>query len=207
MQQDTSSTPTTGELDGLYLRSLGNKPRVHPNGFIQLDLSEKRRLHVWHPRLTIRQRTFSPIHNHIFSFTSKVYVGRLINVIYGFKPNPSGSHEEWQVRAIEGQNTELVKTEGGRINLDPLLVDVVVSGGEYTMDKRAFHETLCNEPTLTIMEKSDAEFSMGPNCQGASVIVPWNEKPDNAFRRDDHDNHILWGYIDDTINRYCKNVS
>ena len=31
------------------LRALGRKPRVHPNGFIQLDLNDAgtRRLHVW----------------------------------------------------------------------------------------------------------------------------------------------------------------
>lgn len=61
----------------MYYNSIGSviaelqateaKPRVHPNGFIQLDISETDRLHVWHPSLPYRQKTFSPVHNHIFA--------------------------------------------------------------------------------------------------------------------------------------------
>jgi len=183
------------------LRKLGNKPRVHPNGFIQLDLDAARRLHVWHPRLPYRQKTFSPVHDHIFDFDSELLVGRLVNVKYLPKENASGSHQKWQVGLIAGENTKLMKVDEVRYSLYPVEVNITQPGYVYHMEKYVLHETLTNEPTMTIMTKSNAELTTGPNCQGASVMVPWNEEPDNDFRRDAVDTHILWGLIDETLNR------
>lgn len=176
-------------------------PRVHPNGFIQLDLSDDRRMHVWHPFLPYRQKTFSPVHNHIFSFRSTVYVGRMINVIYDLEPCDQGLHEEWQVRIIAGEDTKLVKSSKGRISLRPRETTVVMPGQSYNMAKYEFHETLNSEPTLTVIEKSDAVLNMGPNCEGASVIVPFNEEPDNDFRRGAVDVGTLWDLILSTMQR------
>lgn len=183
------------------LKSIGTEPRVHPNGFIQLDLSKQVRLHVWHPHLPYRQKTFSPIHNHIFSFDSEVIVGRMVNQIYTIEPDDNGTHEEWQVNVIDGEDTKLVRTGEGRVRLVPEQTDVVLAGSIYHMPKYAFHETLVNEPTATFMTKHDASFTMGPNCQGASVLVPWFEEPDNDFRRGDVDTDLLWKLIGETLNR------
>ncbi len=61
----------------------GKVPRVHGNGFIQLDLTDRTRLHVWHPSVP-RQKVATQIHDHVFSFESCCIVGRLINVVYKF---------------------------------------------------------------------------------------------------------------------------
>lgn len=180
---------------------MGQQPRVHPNGFIQLDLNEAQRLHVWHPLNPYRQKTYSPIHNHIFDFVSQVHTGRLINVMYSFEPDLLGTHEEWVVKVIEGQDTKLVKEEGGRFNLVPMEVNVVHNGGTYHMDKYKYHESLANEPTLTVMTKSNAILTTGPNCSGASVICRVGEPPDNDFRRGDVDHNLLWDLITETMRR------
>lgn len=83
-------------------REKGGNPRVHPNGFIQLDLtatdkswdqSKKRghsgaavRLHVWNPPgiELPHQGTINEIHDHVFDMSSTVIKGRLTQRLYEF---------------------------------------------------------------------------------------------------------------------------
>jgi len=183
------------------LKTTQAKPRVHPNGFIQLDINEKDRLHVWHPSLTVRQKTFSPVHNHIFSFHSEIYVGRLINVCYQKDAAPTGTHEEWRVQLIEGEETKLVRQGEARYHLDPVEMEVMFPGDLYFMPKWEFHEILTNEPTMTVIRKKGAVLTLGPNSGGASVMVPVGEEPDNDFRRGDVDTDALWDLILETARR------
>jgi hypothetical protein len=188
-------------LPGLFeLATLAGEPRVHPNGFIQLDLDHRHRLHVWHPRLGIRQKTYSPIHNHIFSFESFVFSGRLVNVNYRFeyRDTPNDTHKRWVVKSVgEGESTILEEGDGHAVQLVPSSVDVVQPGQSYGIVSEAFHETLASEPTMTIMRKeiSFVGAKKGANCIGAAVMVPVGQKPDNEFRRDEVNTDILWAFI------------
>lgn len=53
------------------LRAVGERPRVHGNGFIQLDVTPRTRLHFWSPEIP-RQKVATPIHDHVFGFVSYV---------------------------------------------------------------------------------------------------------------------------------------
>lgn len=83
----------------------GAKPRVHPNGFIQLDLKTPEseewhegkqaghsgadlRLHIWNPPGVElpHQDTVNEIHDHVFDMRSTVVKGMLIQRLYEFAP-------------------------------------------------------------------------------------------------------------------------
>lgn len=179
-------------------------PRVHPNGFIQLDLDKdgRRRLHVWHPDLPFRQRTFHPVHNHIFGFTSEVFKGRLVHVEYRLCPSGTGSHVIFNAECISGSETVLRPAEDAvRYDLQKVDAFPVQRGELYAFPAWRFHETLANEPTLTILTKCTDfdEVSRGANCQGASILVPFGVTPDNDFRRDAFSQDDLWDLIEEAL--------
>lgn len=183
------------------LLALGNLPRVHPNGFIQLDLDVVHRLHVWHPALPYRQMTYSPIHDHVFGFTSRCYSGRIVHVPYNVAPDSKGgSHVLWEAVCLDGEETILAPIDNKRVHLwydqrnDRPVVEVAQPGDTYYFEPFEFHEILFNEPSLTIIAKHDRTIYQG-NPRRPRIAVPFGEQPDNDFRRGDADVHVLWTLI------------
>src|SRR4051812_11171605 len=119
------------------LRKYNKQPRVHPNGFIQVDINEAERLHCWHPKLPYRQKTYHPIHNHIFTFDSVILTGRLINVRYEpFQWDGYGAaFNQYFVKLIEGQETQLVRSENMPYELIVEMCECLQVGEEYHQDK------------------------------------------------------------------------
>ena len=67
---------------------------LHGLGFIQVKLPNSARMHVWHPDLPRRScYDFSSIHNHRFSFRSRVLIGQQINRRYRVWENQHGGHD------------------------------------------------------------------------------------------------------------------
>ncbi len=54
-----------------------SEPRIHGNGFIQVDLDELHRLHLWDVMIP-RQSVDSSIHDHAFGFESRTLQGMLV---------------------------------------------------------------------------------------------------------------------------------
>ncbi len=180
------------------LRDYG-PPRVHPNGFIQLDLGVANRLHVWHPNLPFRQKTFHPIHDHIFDLQSKVYSGRLVHVEY--TPELGTMYRRWMVSHLQTSEETILKLAEWHPScyLVATSMEVIQPGGGYTFPAYKLHETLASEPTMTIMTKVMPEEDMktGTNCAGASVMVPTGTEPDNDFNREVFDVGELWRLIEE----------
>lgn len=201
MTQRPHTLPALGQLKGF------GDPRVHPNGFIQLDLNEANRLHVWHPGLTVRQKTFHPVHDHIFSLQSKVYSGRLVHVEYitdtpePWFANIGGTHQRWTVSHLQtNEETILVPADKPACYLVANDTAVIQPGEGYTFPAFKLHETLAGEPTMTIMTKvmnDEADMHRGTNCVGASVMVPVGVEPDNDFNREAWDTDTLWKLIEE----------
>lgn len=178
------------------------KPRVHGNGFIQIDLDERRRLHVWgHPEIP-RQKTWHPIHDHVFSFTSTVIVGRVVNVVYQPIERPHGDGRYEMLQALPpvkdgSQDTKLAPApvhdpaHGKRFDLAVLRTDVVHADETYAMRRFEFHETIPVEPTITVMEKSGPTLAERPSGHRPYVAVPHGVEPDNEFDRDEHPRELL----------------
>lgn len=189
------------------LRADNKVPRVHPNGFIQVDINKAQRLHCWSPLNPYRQKTYHPIHNHIFNFVSEVIVGRLINVDYGvaFPPEDFDQigtfHDAWEVKVIEGEETQLIKQDGPPMIVVPCNMACIQRGQKYEVQKFEFHESLAPVPAITIMTKyglGPDDMKAGPNSQGATVLVPCGVTPDNDFLRSEVDTDLLWEIIYET---------
>lgn len=158
----------------------GNVPRVHPNGFIQLDLDEagNQRLHVWRNDLP-RQKVYTPVHNHRFDFSSQTIVGSLTNIEFVLSDTTKGpNHREWVVRRNpESEETQLVATDKV-IGLVAVKASLIPEGSGYEFSAGNFHETGFIHNTVTVIKKS----ALDPYIESV-VLVPYGIEPDNSFTR------------------------
>ncbi len=199
------------ELDVLptidELRDTGNRPRVHGNGFIQLDLTDRLRLHVWGQPMIPRQKVASTVHDHVFGFTSVCHVGRIINVNWRPTPSREGNYRLWQVQPVEtGNNTLLSLMDEPPVKLAHVSTREITAGSTYYIFPFWFHETLATEPSLTIIEKDDDTLVQDPAGYRPRVCVPVGVEPDNKFSRDGHDEILLWNIIEGTL-RYGRKAT
>ncbi len=184
--------PTLAEL-----ASQCDEPRVHPNGFIQLDLDAVHRLHVWHPRLPYRQKTFHTVHDHVFGFTSEIFSGRIVNIEYDVIRNDlHGTHYMAQAECISPNESILVGApQPFHYQLKECNTIVVQPGDQYEFKAFRFHEILFGEPSLTIIRKDGLTTAAQGNSQKPTVMIPRGVEPDNEFRRDNVNTDILWELI------------
>lgn len=201
-------------------QELGNQPRVHPNGFIQLDLEpvgetwEKkrghsganRRLHIWNPPgITLpHQDTVNEIHDHVFDMKSTVVRGTLVQQLYCFTV---GRDLGYMLRPPEIQRYELYRAvydQASSSRLEPTGVIGIVEkyhefptyeGGSYTQPAFTFHDSDPQDNcVVTIMEKTKIRFG------DASVLCPVGKEPDNTFDRTTAaDTALLWSVIEGSL--------
>ena len=184
-----------------YLKDLGRKPRVHPNGFVQFDIEPNiLRLNVWpadpipgHPG------RIHPIHNHSFDLRSKIILGKLTNDVYAFTPAPGyGDMVLHTARRVGSYDSILVpeaKDRWGRPMSAVGYMELIGSrtylpGQSYTLEKHLFHDSIAHGLTATLMmlEKSSRNYA-------PQVAVPIGVEPMNNYSRDDFDEELLWGII------------
>jgi len=170
---------------------------LHGLGFIQVKLGGKQRLHVWHPDLP-RRSCFehSAIHDHRFSFTSRVLVGEQINIDYvsdrrALEPTHTAYLHEGP-RAAHGGRPWI---EDYRLLLRPNYRQIVQAGHEYNVPAYAFHAT---EPggdgrVATLMTKTFEGVSGAHSCCEIGV------EPDDAFDRKQVSAGQLWLYVTEVL--------
>ena len=188
------------------MKASGVKPRVHGNGFLQYDFDGVNRLHIWHPDLP-KQKTPTPIHDHVFSFESRVIVGRLINVVYNFHGAPARtSSAEFRLHVSETRkdcDMILVPSDTyGYVtvaNTQMVMASTYMGGNRYTMPKGWFHESIAPDgPTVTIITKFDKTQAQGGGAP--RILVPVGVEPDNEFdRHHAMPESLLWSIIDETL--------
>jgi hypothetical protein len=179
------------------LRAAGKgNPRVHPNGFIQLDLDHvadgwhashhrghsggRTRLHIWNPPgVTLpHQDTVNEIHDHVFDMLSTVMIGALEQQLYEFVPGRDDGdiYERYTAVYQKGADSRLQPTgERGVLELVESLT--VKAGQSYTQPAFTLHDSLACELVVTIMEKTEIHEG------DATVICPVDQPPDNSFDR------------------------
>ncbi len=163
-------------------------PRLHGNGFIQLDLDKGQRLHVWSDSLPQAQRIKTRVHDHKFGFHSEVILGTLLNFSYGFVPHHSGTMRVYSPVPRKGEDTRLEPTD-----VRGMLVasgnKSIPMGSSYDFPLGAFHDTGWYGLTATIMTKTD-------ECDVlARVLCSTDLEPDNDFDRYQWEPEMLWGVI------------
>jgi hypothetical protein len=178
------------EVIGTKVR--GNRPRVHGNGFVQLDLTPSRRLHVWGDPRVPRQSVPSTIHDHTFSFRSVVYRGQLAHRVIGLYSDAKGAYSMYYAVTNHGEDTRLVKT---RERYDAIITreHLLKEGSTYSFRAGEFHETVAPWLCVTVIDKDGPTLSQGgPN---PNVLVPFGLEPDNNFDRYQTDDDLLWQII------------
>jgi hypothetical protein len=178
-------------------REYGYVPRVHPNGFLQLDLdpAKTQRLHIWDLSLP-RQEVPTLIHDHEFDLESTVYMGCLINKRFRVEPadTEDGQFKKWTVqREVGSEETKLIESED-EFTAVQTTREFIYPQGIYTMSATEFHESGHIGPTVTVMKKLG--YHAG---HSASVLVPVGQQPDNDFRRSNTDVDYLWDMVYETV--------
>lgn len=159
------------------------EPRVHGNGFIQLDVAPDIRLHVWgHPDIP-RQARYTGVHDHTFGFRSSVLRGRVFQVTYSRCSKSFGkSYRIYNPVTREGEDTVLVDSGAPSIRIDTAHIGLITQGKTYQMQPGAIHATVSDGMAATLMHKTKRV----PDAV-ARVFVPEGVEPDNNFNR----NHVL----------------
>lgn len=181
------------------LRDLGGKPRVHGNGFIQLDLDERRRLHVWGDPRIPRQKVNTPIHDHVFGFRSWVLRGRIINIQYHLTWK-DGGYRLWEARAAKGEDTKLVRMERrGLCEMLPWTTRAIPAGESYAIRPFVFHEAIATELTVTIIDKDAPTLVQNSSGNRPRVAILEGQEPDNNFDRGSFNTATLWRIIENAL--------
>lgn len=180
----------------------GKHPRVHGNGFVQLDLTPNTRLHVWGDERIPKQASPTPIHDHVFGFTSRVILGTIGNLRYDVgTPGPVRSmydaytYDVHKAVVHDREDTALVPT-GEVVGLQNYPIHWYGTGETYSMRPGDLHETVVHELTVTVIEKT-------PPAPGQStqprIFVPYGRQPDNEFRRYNFEPDLLWQIVADAL--------
>lgn len=186
------------------VRREGAQPRVHGNGFVQLDITARHRLHIWGDPRIPRQLIPAQIHDHVFGFTSRVLLGQLVHrrmFVYEDKTFGEGRihgslgapYRRYQAVVTHGADTALVQ-QPGRWGAAIMEERLFRAGDVYTFAAGAFHETLAPWLCVTVIEKDGPTLEQGGPAP--SVLVPDGVAPDPSFDRytaapDD----LLWAVI------------
>lgn len=174
------------------LKASGMEPRVHGNGFLQLDLTPTTRLHVWDeglPKQTLR----TSIHDHLFGINSTVICGALLHTEFDIEAVPfkNANYNVFVAEAQEGTNNTILVPTGESVILHKVASSLMLPGTSYYFPPFKFHDTDYRYgTTATIMEKVDKQ-------QGQSrVLVPLGGTPDNDFDREGFDPEELWPFVE-----------
>ena len=174
------------------LRASGARPRVHGNGFLQLDLNPEgtQRLHGWDDALP-RQATRSSVHDHVFALRSTVICGVLEHIEYQPWPTIEGDWQIYRAEQVEGSTNTELRPSGEFVDLIETLRLQLRSGLSYTFPAWSLHDTDHRGLTATVMEKIDAPSGYGR----PRVLVHRDEAPDNEFDREGFDQEFLWQFV------------
>jgi len=193
-------------LDIDYLKDLSDDydpPRVHGNGFIQLDIGENHRLNFWgHPDIP-HQNVNTEIHDHTFSFVSKILKGELHNFNYETHPinHFNTQYKIYNPQVRDGEDTILVDS-GERVSTRISGCDFVSATQEkfssYHMLGGKFHKTIAYQTAISLM-KYVKPLRLLEDVPPARVLVNVEEEPDNVFNRNDHNVNVLWNIIEEII--------
>lgn len=178
------------------LKKLGHQPRMHGNGFVQLDIGPGVRLHVWPENWVPAQKVYTGIHDHAFSFRSIVMTGALSHRVYRRTDWGTPTHQAYVAERIDGEETCLVPDRVvGRCRLVQISERVINRGESYYFRAIELHASRpynpCG-PTATLMIKVGYIPTYRP-----VVMCPLGQEPDNDYKRTGQPASMLWEIIEE----------
>jgi hypothetical protein len=181
-------------------RLAGNTPRVHPNGFVQLDLEDSSgggvpgaggRFHVWPDNDSLpRQETVNTIHDHKFDMRSEIVCGLLGQVRYDV--GLAGVNLPWEIYVAKYscRHQSVLHASGVRVNVHACPVTFYGPGEVYVQPAGTFHDTQARGLAATIMTKT------GEHEHDPRVLCLVGQPPDNSFIRGCADEGVMWNFIE-----------
>lgn len=183
------------------------RPYLHPNGFIHLNLTPNKRLHIWHPQIPQAQKVYTPIHDHTFYFQSRILTGVLTHTTYGvFALDEDSEVYTHRHYAVDTRQEILVPTDHWA-EVVKIHEEHHVAGDYYDFGGvGAFHssESFYHGMTATIMTVKERDHNF-PRAK-ANVLVPRGVEPDNEFRRDGYDVDALMPFVKEAFGHFSTNI-
>ena len=184
------------------LRTISHDPRIHGDGFLQLDLKNGSRLHIWgDPRIPERPNT-AHIHDHRFDLISHILLGELRNLSYNAVPDDNGLVHIYRIKRINNGTTEKqgppyempVLEDSQRYKLLAIDDKYIEQGENYFHPHGVLHETQPQKLSVSVVTKPFVSESWVPR-----VVCRINEGIDNTFSRYCLPEEVLWEIIEDTM--------
>lgn len=188
------------------LKLAAGAPRVHGNGFVQIDLGPRVRLHVWGDPRIPKQAVDVPIHDHSFGFVSYVLVGALENVVYEMcaLDDPRLAQVTFprvvvphRATVRRGSDTALSPSGDPATKIFSSRRRIVRAGEHYEMRPADIHESIPHGVTVSIIFKDGPSLAQGGPAP--LVYVPEGVEPDNVFDRHAVDQALLWRVVEDAF--------
>jgi hypothetical protein len=184
-----------------YLKSLGRKPRVHPNGFIQFDVEPGvLRLNIWPEQmLEGHPGRVHPIHNHSFDLYSVILVGKLTNITYQTRQDAwiKPTHYLYEARRINEHDSVLERIASAGVGLTVESMRTYSPGQDYFLRRDWLHDSLPHGLTMTLMWTANPDTVYSPK-----IAVPVDVPPMNDYKRDAFDENLLWDIIETALEKY-----
>ena len=155
------------------LRKLPDPPRLHPNGFLTLDIDEATKLHLWPEDVPRRRTDGAFVHDHVFAFSSRVLAGGLLDVRYDLRQDRLGQMRLHEVPCKKARcHTARVgpRLAEGRYTLVERSRRTVVAGEVYDFPVETLHTSDAMVLTATLLRITDfgtAEYAriVGPSMR------------------------------------------
>jgi len=162
-------------------RAAGAAPRLHPNGFIQVDLSPDLRAHVWPETSLPTADPYCPIHDHTYGFFSLVARGSVRNIDLEAVAHEAGPYRLWEIKqwAAERRTPTPRFIDDMRYALRPLSDKRHSAGTMYEMRPFVFHYSDAEPGTVTIIKILPSEPG-----RAARIAAQIGDEPDSRFERD-----------------------
>lgn len=175
----------------------GRVPRVHPNGFVQLDGVGPTRLHVWpDDPLQFIDVQPHPIHDHVFAMRSTVVRGHMLQTVHLPELEHRGepTHEILVAHYHTKSDSELRRT-GVVVRLPELSEErfYIEAGETYEQPAFTFHTSEQDGLTVTLMEKRAV---LPGSCR---VLLPLGVEPLERFDRHEWHADELWEFIESAL--------
>lgn len=169
---------------------------LHGLGFIQVKLPNNQRLHVWHPELP-RRSCFerSAIHNHRFSFDSRVIAGVQRNRCWSVRDDPAGGHDLISHDGPRSEKGGRLSYVAGRVAVEAWAPASYGPGEVYHMPALVYHDTPNEGVVITLMTK------LVEGTVHACSLIEHGHVFDQSFDRFQLSPAALWEFVTDAFMR------
>ena len=160
------------------VKASGAVPQWFGLGFVQIKLNYKHRMHFWHPDYS-RNTSDEEVHNHRYSYTSRIIVGDLIHETWAYTECSDGDTECIEVSCKPGNNADPIPQSNGTMVINGRYN--MLTGSSYYFPATGFHRIIAKKAvTLLCRGEIESENAKVLRPIGTPFICPFSvQKSDN----------------------------